>query len=127
MYVHMFFKMISEGRQAETECGMFTRLQNYVKNRNRKPFYYKIAGEDYTIDEIKHGMLRGNAPKVGHIMRVLSSNDEKTKILPPVSKSISPFLIHLTGLLCSRFSGSKKTQESISSAWTSQISWSTFR
>lgn len=34
MYVHMFFKMISEGRKAEAECGMFTRLQNFVKNRN---------------------------------------------------------------------------------------------
>jgi hypothetical protein len=89
MYIHMFFKMISEGRKAEAECGMFSRLQNFVKNRNQKPFYYKIAGEDYTIDDIKHGMLRGNAPKVGHIMRVLSANDPKTKTLPTVSVYIS--------------------------------------
>ena len=50
--------------------------------RQEKVFYYNIAGEDYTLDDIKHGMLRGNTAKPGHIMRVLNTSDPKTEILP---------------------------------------------
>ena len=90
MYVHMFFKMISEGRKSDSEQGMLSRLQNYVSNHSQKPFYYNIAGRDYTVDDIKHGMLRGNQCKPGHMMRILSQNDAKTSILPAVSITIVP-------------------------------------
>ena len=56
-----------------------------MRSSNQKPFYYNIAGDDYTIDDIKHGMLRGNYAKPGHIMRVLSQSDAKTRVLPRVS------------------------------------------
>lgn len=32
MYVHMFFKMVSEGHQAESECSMFQRFSAYMRN-----------------------------------------------------------------------------------------------
>lgn len=53
-----------------------------MSSKSSKTFYYNIAGEDFTIDDIKHGMLRGNTAKPGHIMRVLNQSDSKTKILP---------------------------------------------
>ena len=56
-----------------------------MSSKSSKTFYYNIAGEDFTIDDIKHGMLRGNTAKPGHIMRVLNQSDSKTKILPRVS------------------------------------------
>ena len=34
MYVHMFFKMISEGRQADSECSIFSRLSSLMSNKN---------------------------------------------------------------------------------------------
>lgn len=86
MYVHMFFKMISEGKQADENCGMFGRFSNFLQARKEKPFYYKIANEDYTLDDIKHGMMRGNRAKPGNYMRTLSSNDPKTKNMPQVSQ-----------------------------------------
>lgn len=61
---------------------MLTRLRGMMGSSKPKPFYYNIAGENYTIDDIKHGMLRGNAAKPGHLMRVLSQSDPKTRILP---------------------------------------------
>jgi len=85
MYVHMFFKMISEGRQGESESSMMSRISSFVSYGRKKAFYYNIAGEDYTIDDIKHGMLRGNQTKPGHLMRILSKSDNKTQILPQVS------------------------------------------
>ena len=85
MYVHMFFKMVSEGHQADSECSMFQKISSFMNSSKQKPFFYNIAGEDYTIDDIKHGMLRGNHAKPGHIMRVLSASDSKTRVLPRVS------------------------------------------
>ena len=89
MYVHMFCKTISEGKQADQDCGMIGRVQNFLQTRKEKPFYYKIASEDYTLDDIKHGMLRGNRPKPGHYMKTLSANDPKTRIMPQVSQTFS--------------------------------------
>ena len=44
-----------------------------------------IGETPYTLDEIKHGMIRGNQPKPGNFMGILKNNDEKTQILPNVS------------------------------------------
>lgn len=89
MYVHMFFKLVSEGKQSDSTPGMLSKITNFVSNRTEKPFHYNIAGENYTLDDIKHGMLRGNTAKPGHMLRVLSSSDPKTRILPHVSTSTS--------------------------------------
>lgn len=52
-----------------------------------KPFFYNIGGSTYTLDDIKHGMLRGNKRKPGHLQRVLSGTDPKLSLLPVVSFS----------------------------------------
>ena len=56
----MFFTMVNEGHQTDSECSVFQKLSSYMTSNKKKPFYYNIANEEYTIDEIKHGMLRGN-------------------------------------------------------------------
>lgn len=68
---------------------MLSRLSNFM-SRRQKTFYYSIAGEDYTLDDIKHGMLRRNQAKPGHMWRVLSSGDKKTECLPTVSNPSFP-------------------------------------
>ncbi len=52
---------------------------------SQKPFFYNIGGENYTLDCIKHGMLRGNKRKPGYLQRVLSSSDPKINKVPNVS------------------------------------------
>ena len=65
---------------------MFQKISSFMKSSiKQKPFFYNIAWQDYTIDDIKHGMLRGNHAKPGHFMRVLSTSDLKTRVLPRVS------------------------------------------
>lgn len=51
----------------------------------QKPFFYNIGGENFTLDDIKHGMLRGNKRKPGYLQRVLSSTDPKINRVPNVS------------------------------------------
>ena len=78
MYVHMFLKLIADGKQIESSCSILQNFQCFMGSRQEKVFYYNIAGEDYTLDDIKHGMLRGNQPKPGNYMRVLGQQDPKT-------------------------------------------------
>ena len=80
MYVHNFFKMISEGRTGDGN-GYLKSLSSYFTSDKPK-FCYNIAGISYTLDDIKHGMLRGNKCKPGHMMRILSTSDQKTQIIP---------------------------------------------
>lgn len=42
-----------------------------------KPFYYKIAGYTYTLDEVKHGLLRLNKRPPGSIFRVINQEDPR--------------------------------------------------
>lgn len=48
----------------------------------RKPFFYSIGGLNFTLDEIKHGILRGNKrPPTSYISRALSWNDPKAQFV----------------------------------------------
>lgn len=61
MYVHQFFKLVTENRQSETESvGVISALSSMMGRNKDKQFFYNIAGIDFTIADIKHGMLRGN-------------------------------------------------------------------
>ena len=75
MYVHNFFKMISEGHTAG-QTGYFRQVRDYLLS-SKQPFCYSIAGMTYSLGQIKHGMLRGNRCKPGHLMRSLSTNDPR--------------------------------------------------
>ena len=52
-------------------------VKSFMRGSDTKPFFYNIAGEDYTLDEIKHGILRGNKRKSGHLLKSLSKADPK--------------------------------------------------
>ena len=70
MYIHNFFKMVNESKSASKE-GYFKSFKRLLYS-GKEPFYYNIAGKNYTLDDIKHGMLRGNKQKPGYCMRTLS-------------------------------------------------------
>ena len=46
MYVHMFFKMVSEGHQADPQSSsMFQKISSFMKSSIKQaPFFYNIAG-----------------------------------------------------------------------------------
>ena len=81
MYVHYFLKKVHANNQGlVTEEGM--SLYAVVKRRvfayqRNKPFYYNIAGQNYTLEDIKHGLFRMNRRKPGYMMRLLNTNDHR--------------------------------------------------
>ena len=58
MYVHHFLRMVSEGKMGNES--MFKKLTSLVLDYSSKPFYYNIGGLNFNLEEIKHGLLRGN-------------------------------------------------------------------
>lgn len=79
MYVHHFFKMVNEGDKSK-EVGYLNQLKQLI-TRGQQDFCYNIAGNFYTLDQIKHGILRGNKKKPGNCLSTLSYSDPKTLLL----------------------------------------------
>ena len=46
-----------------------------------KAFYYNIAGFNFNLEEIKHGLLRNNLKAPANYMRSMNSNDNRLNIL----------------------------------------------
>lgn len=79
MYVHYFLRMVNEGKSSQLSyIGM---VKSFVWDTNSKPFYYNISGLNFTLDEIKHGILRGNKRSPTAYLRVLSGNDPKALLI----------------------------------------------
>jgi len=72
MYIHNFLRMISEGK-GEVQS-MFSKLRSYF-DYSSKPFFYNINGAIFNLDEIKHGVLRGNKKNPIAYMRTLGWSD----------------------------------------------------
>jgi len=77
MYVHFFLKQQGEdGDEDKAEAaGWFSKVSNYMFNQTQTSFYYNIAGCNFTLDEMKHGLLRGNRKSPFSYMRSLNTTD----------------------------------------------------
>jgi hypothetical protein len=53
---------------------------SYFRNEGDS-FYYNIGGYNFTLEELKHGLLRGNKKKPGAFFKVISGSDDRTKLL----------------------------------------------
>lgn len=51
---------------------------------SQKKFFYRIGQFDFTLEEIKHGLLRNNKKAPDAYLRSLSSNDDRLSILQDV-------------------------------------------
>lgn len=72
----------------QTEILRLGYIVNIIKNINinsrSKPFFYNISGLNFNLDEIKHGMLRGNKKSPKAYMKTLAWNDPKAQIIKEV-------------------------------------------
>mmetsp|Transcript_17793 Transcript_17793/g.15703 ORF Transcript_17793/g.15703 Transcript_17793/m.15703 type:complete len:88 (+) Transcript_17793:362-625(+) len=49
---------------------------------NNDKMFYNIGGYNYTLDELKHGVIRGNRKKPGALLRTLNKNDPRSQFIP---------------------------------------------
>jgi hypothetical protein len=81
MYVHYFLKSINEGKGLQNETSMFSKLKNYYYDYSAKPFYYKIDEYNFNLDEIKHGILRGNKKSPLAYLKTLGWSDARAQLV----------------------------------------------
>jgi hypothetical protein len=77
MYVQKFLKQLNSCDGQLDKEGFFKNLGGLVWNSTGKEFFYNIAGKTFTLDEMKHGVLRGNKKKPSAILRTLSNGDDR--------------------------------------------------
>ena len=58
MYIHNFLKRVLED-EAKNKKSFIDSVLSKFRNSD-KAFYYNIGGTNFTMDEIKHGILRNN-------------------------------------------------------------------
>ena len=62
MYIHCFLKYLKPHQEENEQSGsLFTNLRSLMGNAtNSDTMFYNIGGFNYTLDELKHGVIRGN-------------------------------------------------------------------
>ena len=76
MYIHNFLLMANYGL-LNSDQSYFTKITAKVTGVVAKPFFYNLAGNNFTLDQIKHGMIRINKKKPGSWSTVLCNEDPK--------------------------------------------------
>ena len=57
--------------------GILRKFIASFKLYSSKPFYYNLSGQNFSLDEMKHGILRGNKRSPNAYLKALSWNDPK--------------------------------------------------
>lgn len=65
----------------EGEKGGFFGIMDYFWPKSEENFFYNIGGLTFTLDELKHGLLRGNQKPPGSFFRLLNDNDARASLL----------------------------------------------
>jgi hypothetical protein len=73
--------MIHEGQFQGNENSILSKIKRNIIGYQVKKFFYNIGGEDFTLDEIKHGMIRRNKKKPGDWNPILQPENSKLQIL----------------------------------------------
>lgn len=77
MYIHKFLKSINQV-ESRNEPGILQKIAAAVWNTGEKEFFYQIGDQTYTLEQLKHGVLRGNRKKPGAIFRMFGNNDPRS-------------------------------------------------
>ncbi len=64
-------------------CGTI-RNAFLINDYSSKPFFYNISGMNFNLEEVKHGLLRGNKKNPTAYMRSLGWNDVRATIIKEV-------------------------------------------
>lgn len=63
---------------------MFSKFKSYF-DYSSKPFFYNICGMNFNLDELKHGVLRGNKKSPSAYLKTLSWNDPRASLIKELS------------------------------------------
>lgn len=76
MFIHKLLKCDDQEEEPE-DNGFLTSIKRWVSTARAKKFFYNIGGLTYTLEELKHGVLRGNRRAPGGVFRYFSRADPR--------------------------------------------------
>ena len=79
MYIHCLLKSLNE--DGAPKKGLLSSLKSYVWRAPAKPFKYCINAMDFSLEELKHGVLRSNKRSPGAFFKTLSAGDRRCQLL----------------------------------------------
>jgi hypothetical protein len=59
MYIHYFLKVNYED-ESEGNNSYVSKIKTYISTAPGKKFFYNLGGYNFSLEEIKHGLLRKN-------------------------------------------------------------------
>lgn len=80
MYIHAFLKYMNNFNEDRNEKGLLSKILSYIWGDKKDNFYYNIGGYEFTLEQLKHGLLRGNK-KGNTFFRYFSAKDERAQLL----------------------------------------------
>lgn len=83
MYIHCFLKHLKPHQDEMEQSGsILSGLRNFVGGTDNKEMFYQIGEHQYTLDQLKHGVIRGNKKKPGSILKTLNAGEAKAQHIP---------------------------------------------
>lgn len=81
MYIHCFLKNMNNFRENDNDQGWLFSIMNFFWGENTNYFFYNIGGYNFTLEELKHGLLRGNKKPPKSFFKILSDNEDRAQML----------------------------------------------
>lgn len=74
-------RIIKEKKHPTPKPGFFGKIKGIFRTP-KDPFYYNVGGQEYSVEDIKHGILRGNkkAPEA-YIFKTMKDSDQRRQIV----------------------------------------------
>ena len=85
MYLHYFLKNGNDLEENEYQKGFLPNLISYFWSKSNDNFFYNIGGYTFTLEELKHSLLRGNKKPPFSFFRLMKDNDERANLLDKLS------------------------------------------
>ena len=86
MYLHYLLKNgNSLNETEEKDRGALFTLIKYFWPKSSERFFYNIGGYTFTLEEMKHSLLRYNKKPLNSFFRLMDKTDERTDLLDSIA------------------------------------------
>jgi len=93
MHLHYLLKNGNNFIDMKEETkGSFFGIMDYFWPKPEQSFFYNIGGMNFTLEELKHGLLRGNSKPPGSFFRLLNASDTRTTLLTSITDPRTLFI-----------------------------------
>ena len=84
MFIHNFLKDGSKYNEEAQQRGIIGSILSYFWKESDSDFFYNIGGHNFTLEDLKHGLLRANKKPSSSYSKIMKEGDERLNLIDPV-------------------------------------------